>query len=388
LTYCYDLFRILPLLGITSPEKRCGKTSLLEVLTALSNKALLASSISASAIFRTVEKYRPTLLVDEADTFLKDNNELKGILNSGHTVGAAFVVRVNPETLEPERFSTWGPKGIAMIGELPGTIADRAIRIRLERKTANEKTNRLGIEFVPENRDLRRAILRWVVDNAEMLRAATPDIPRIGNDRAEDNWMPLLAIAEVVGDGWPERAREAMMVLEGIADSESIKQILLQDIRDVFDEKDRLSSKELVDALVAIEDHPWCEWRGRGLTQNILARLLKPFQIKSRTIRIENAVSKGYQKEQFDDVFARYLPPTPFQNATTLQSAPVKDLRDFQTVTNENDVTLSKHGKPAPVLSCNVVTDKNPSLPGERKINTQSPWRSKYDDCKKHHCGT
>jgi len=82
----------------------------LEVLTALSNKALLASSISASAIFRTVEKYRPTLLVDEADTFLKDNNELKGILNSGHTVGAAFVVRVNPETLEPERFSTWGRK--------------------------------------------------------------------------------------------------------------------------------------------------------------------------------------------------------------------------------------------------------------------------------------
>ena len=79
LTYVYDAFRILPILAILSPEKRCGKTTLLSLLNGLVNNGMMASNISSAAVYRVVEKYRPTLLTDEADTFFKNNEELRGI---------------------------------------------------------------------------------------------------------------------------------------------------------------------------------------------------------------------------------------------------------------------------------------------------------------------
>ena len=203
LTYCHDSFGILPVLAITSPEKRCGKTTLLEILGGLANKPLLASSITPSAIFRTIEKYSPCLLIDEADTFLQDNDELRGILNSGHTRKSAFVIRTNTETLEPERFSTWGPKAIALIGALPDTLNDRSIAIKMERKTISEKVKKVSLGFDSDHLQLRRMCQRWANDNAESLKNATPGIPETGNDRATDNWLPLICIADLAGGEWP-----------------------------------------------------------------------------------------------------------------------------------------------------------------------------------------
>ena len=111
LTYCHQAFNVLPLLGIISPVKRCGKTTLIEILHGFTNKGLTASSITPAAVYRTIEKYTPTLLIDEADTFLKNNDELRGIINSGHTRASAHVIRVEGDSHEPVKFSTWGPKG-------------------------------------------------------------------------------------------------------------------------------------------------------------------------------------------------------------------------------------------------------------------------------------
>ncbi|MGP8155152.1 MAG: DUF3631 domain-containing protein [Smithella sp.] len=360
LTYCYDSFRILPKLAITSPEKRCGKTTLLEILDGLANKALLASNITPSAIFRTIEKHRPCLLIDEADTFLKDNNELRGILNSGHTKKSAFVIRTNPETLEPERFSTWGPQAISLIGALPDTISDRSIAIKMERKTVSEKVQKVSIGFDENHLPLRCRCKRWANDNAEILKNATPEIPETGNDRATDNWLPLICIADLAGGDWPEMTRKAMRVIEKVSEEDTIKQILLRDIKTFFDECDKISSKELVRELIAIEDHPWGDWKqGKPITQNGLARLLKPFGILSKTIRIGESTSKGYTLEQFTEAFNRYLPHiSPIQSVTTSQLTPVKDLRDFKGVTRVKDVTDVNQRKPTPAKECCVVADK------------------------------
>jgi len=108
-TYCFDAFRIYPMIGLTSPEKRCGKSTVMSLLQALTNKALLSSNISSAAIYRVAELCKPTLLIDEADTFMRDNDELRGIINSGHTRDTAFVIRIEGDNLEPKRFSTWTP---------------------------------------------------------------------------------------------------------------------------------------------------------------------------------------------------------------------------------------------------------------------------------------
>src|SRR5436190_20291913 len=93
-TYAFELRDVSTYLGIESPEKRCGKTTLLGVLNRLPNRPVPAANISSSAFFRVIEEMRPTLLIDEADTFLRGNDELRGILNAGYTRDTAYVVRV------------------------------------------------------------------------------------------------------------------------------------------------------------------------------------------------------------------------------------------------------------------------------------------------------
>ena len=363
LTYTYDAFRILPMLGVTSPEKRCGKTTLLEVIEGLIDKPLLASNISPSAFYRSIEKHQPCLLVDEADTFIKNNDELRGIINSGHTRRSAFVVRTNPETLETEKFSTWCPKIISMIGDQPGTNGDRSIRIRMKRKAPGEKTGKVGLDFYDQHLTIRRKSARWAKDHFKALAGSEPDMPNVGNDRATDNWTPLIAIADLVGGNWPTLARTAMLSLEKASDGETAREQLLKDIKEIFNgHDDKIFSKILVGKLVVLEDRPWADWRkGKPLTQNALARLLKPFEISSKSVRINDKTAKGYSLKQFEDAFQRYLAHTtghvsPIQSVTTSQINDINGSHENQSVTQEKDVTLLNRRKPPSTKDCDVVT--------------------------------
>ena len=335
LTYCYGAFRILPLLGIVSPVKRCGKTTLLEILQGLTNKGLTASNISAAAVFRTIEKYSPTLLVDEADTFLKDNDELRGVLNSGHTRATGFVVRVEGENHEPVKFSTWGPKVVAMIGALPDTLHDRSVVVSLRRKAPGETVSRIDVDFENECLELRCGCRRWADDNMEKLREIKPVVPTTNNDRVTDNWMPLLAIADVAGGDWPELIRKSMLGILDAAD-DSIGPKLLKDLQDIFQShpEERIFSDDLVEALKDKKESPWCDWnRGKGLTQNGLARLLNPFKIKSKTLRIGDKQRKGYSFECFEDAFKRYIPlAPPISSVPTFQCSNINSLGEKQSV--------------------------------------------------------
>ena len=131
--HAHDTASISPILAVTSPTPECGKTTLLTLLSAVVPRPLPASNITTAAIFRAVEKWHPTLLVDEADTFLRDNDDMRGVLNSGHNRHAAWVIRTTGDDHEPCRFRTWAPKAIALIGRLPATLESRAIHIELRR---------------------------------------------------------------------------------------------------------------------------------------------------------------------------------------------------------------------------------------------------------------
>ena len=159
-THVIDAFQIAPRLALTSPEKRCGKTTTLSILSRLVHRPLPASSITAPAMFRTIESAQPTLLVDEADTFLHDNPELKGILNSGHYRTAAFVVRTVGEDHEPRRFSTWAAVAIAKIGNLPDTLQDRSIVIPMRRRVKTERVEPLRMDRTPDLDEIARKITR------------------------------------------------------------------------------------------------------------------------------------------------------------------------------------------------------------------------------------
>ncbi|MFZ2138758.1 MAG: hypothetical protein WAV78_17800, partial [Xanthobacteraceae bacterium] len=120
--WALDAAYVSPFLMFSSPEMRCGKSTALAVLYRVGPRTALASNISPAAIFRYVEASHPTLLIDEAETFVTGNEEVRGILNSGHTRDTAIIIRLVGDNHEPKEFSTWSAKAIAAIGKLSGTL--------------------------------------------------------------------------------------------------------------------------------------------------------------------------------------------------------------------------------------------------------------------------
>lgn len=315
-------FFILPMLAITSPEKRCGKSTLLILLRRLTRRPMLVANTSPAALFRAIEKYAPTLLLDEADAWAKDNEELRGILNAGHTRDTAHVLRADGDQFEPRLFNTFCPKAIAGIGKLADTIEDRSIAVRMRRKSAYESVEQLRQDRLELTATTMRA-MRWQADVSGRLRAMDPDVPKCLNDRAADNWRPLLAIADIAGGKWPEIVRTAAVELSASVDAEDSSGVtLLGDIRELFTEEgDRISSSEMVTLLSKLDDRPWAEWRhGKPITTVQLARVLRPFGIRSRNVRINGIPVKGYLQVDFHDAFGRYLSSTVSGSATPLQA--------------------------------------------------------------------
>jgi putative DNA primase/helicase len=308
-THAFEASPITPRLAITSPEKRCGKTTLLELVGALAPKPQMASNVSAAAVFRTIELCRPTLLVDEADTFLGENEELRGVLNSGHRrSGEVIRVREGRDgALEPVAFSTWAPVAIAMIGKLPGTLEDRAIRIAMRRRAAGEVVERWRCDRLERFAPLVRKAARWAADHGGRLAEVEPEVPSALHDRAADNWRPLLAIADAAGGEWPKLARAAALALSGGEDADSYATMVLEDVRALFAEQgdpDALGSKLIVEHLAKMEHRPWPEISsGKPITTHKLARLLGRFEITPKHEEAGNV----YRRERFVEAWSRYL---------------------------------------------------------------------------------
>jgi len=268
-SHSLDAFSISPLFTITSPVKRSGKTLFLEFLSLLVPRNLLASSISPAAFFRVIEKFAPSLLIDEGDALFKgkddSNEELRGIIDAGHRKSSAFVVRCIGDKHEPTRFATWCPKAIALIGKLPGTLEDRSIVIPMKRKGIGESIEKFKNNKVePPLEILKRKAIRWANDNINKLRKIEPEDQEGLNDRATNNWEPLLAVADCVGGGWPKVARAAAKGLSSSVDEadSSVSIQLLVDLRGLFAERgaDKLPSEDICKALGEMEERPWPEW--------------------------------------------------------------------------------------------------------------------------------
>ncbi|MCI5060689.1 MAG: DUF3631 domain-containing protein [Alphaproteobacteria bacterium] len=320
-SYCINANNIAPKLLIYSPEKRCGKTTLIDVLIGLVCKPLPASNISPAAVYRTIEAVNPTLIIDEADTFLKADSEMTGIINSGHRKSAAYVIRLMGDNHEPKQFSTWAATIIGMIGKPADTIVDRSILIQMRRKKPDEMVERFVIHKTEKYFEiLRRKIVRWIYDHFDAFSEAEPKTPKELNDRATDNWRPLFAIADCIGSECSDLARKASLALayKDDEDEGSAGEMLLTDIRLILEERNQsqISTSDLLYYLVEIEERPWMEWnRGKPLSARQLSNKLKPFGISPTNITDSfGKRRKGYNQLDFAEAFERYIPDSPSSN--------------------------------------------------------------------------
>lgn len=180
-----DVVHTAPFALINAPEKACGKTQLLTVLSKLANKPLQSANMSASTLYRVVEAHQPTLFIDEVETFLRDNEELRGILNAGHTRDSAYVMRCVGDDHEVHKFSVWAFKAIAGINavKLAETITSRAIVFELRKKLATEKVTRLRYAQTDLFAALQSKLARFRDDYSDRVKYARPHLPDWLGDR-------------------------------------------------------------------------------------------------------------------------------------------------------------------------------------------------------------
>lgn len=325
-TYCTDCYSIFPRLGITSPDAECGKTSLLDILGHLVNRALITSNLTMASAFRVIELLHPTLLIDELDSFLEDLPELVNVLNSGHKKGG-FVFRVVGENQDVRQFSTYGPVAYCMIGKPKGTLRSRTVLLRMLRKSSKQKTEDFNLEERPELaeelKEMTRKSVRWATDHEKDVRRAHPDTGKFTN-RQRDNWRAFLKIADVSGGVWPERVFDAAGI-EPPKRKESFEVRLLRDIRNIFESRNvqQIPSTVLVADLILQKENPWSRYReGRySMDASQLGEILDAFDIDPKPIRLTKEeqlafswkekgpqpVIRGYKREWFSEAIERLL---------------------------------------------------------------------------------
>jgi hypothetical protein len=310
-----------PCLAVVSPLKRCGKSRLLDVVAETCWAPLITVNATIAAVVRSIGQDPPSLLVDEADTLWgtrkqADNNEdLRGLLNAGHQRNRPML-RWDVTTRTAEHLDTFAMAMLAAIGELPDTIMDRAVVIRMRRRAPGEQVDpyRTRRDAPPLNQ-LRDRLTAWAREHLGELHHAAPVMPL--EDRAADTWEPLVAIADLAGGDWPARARTAATAMTAAeADHEedtSAGVRLLGDLREVFDQADAeaLYSTTILERLHKLDEAPWADWYGHLLRPRELAKLLRPYDLRPRTVR-EGGTGrplKGYARADLHDAWRRYLPP-------------------------------------------------------------------------------
>jgi|GEM_PF-268407 len=374
-----------PILYVTSAEKESGKSTLLGVLNFLTRRSLQSVDISGPALFRSITKWQPTLVVDEADKTLTNNQDLCAVINSGWTRGQG-VARCHPDTHEPEIFSTFAPKIVAMKGRnLPDTTLSRSIVITMKpRRVGNPKEHTADFDHLDNETfaRLRSQLMRFAADNGEANAKATPETPPGFYNRRRANWKPLLAIAETCGSEWKRAAWTAALAIEAVADTfdPSIGVELLWAIKAAFDaraeppkNKDRIKSADLIDVLVADATAPWATYnKGKPISERQIARLLKNYEIVPKTIRLDDGAAKsttakGYLREWFADAFARFCtsssPEGENLSVTSVTDLFSREFSQFSVRHRANDVTDQRSGKPLNISDVTDVTDRSGGVP-------------------------
>jgi len=354
---------VTPYLHITSPEKRSGKTRLLEVLELLVHNPWFTERVTTAVLPRKVDKEVPTLLLDESDTAFNSDKEyaetLRGILNSGYRRGGKIsVCSGQGANIGFKNLSTFCPKAIAGIGKLPDTVTDRSIVIILKRRTISEQVERFRRRKAEQPAQLLKDNL-IALEATLTLTGAEPELPQELDDRAADSWEPLLAIADAVGGDWPEKARAAAIELSctGGKEDQSLGIRLLADIKSIFEEKgaDRLISADLLQELNAIEDAPWADIDHKQLTANKLARLLKPYGVMPKNIRQGKTVPKGYIAAEFADAWKRYAPAVTRTLPATAASSAINQERENAATNSDNSQNVAGNSQIQRTLESSYV---------------------------------
>ncbi|MBB1076378.1 DUF3631 domain-containing protein [Rhodoferax sp. 4810] len=304
-TYLTGKVQYAPLLGLCSPARRCGKTVVLKLAALLVKSPSYIKDVTKSALELTTDASK-TPLMDELDQFIK-NTDLVGLLNSGVEKGA-----VNAQTGKNGKVvhrHIYGAKLYAMIGRPPETVFDRSIIVSMKRKGVTEIKEKVAAKE-KISRYLSSEVSKWCEANSDAFDAMRVAPLDVSNDRARDNYEPLLRIAACISDTVEKEVRAAAVAnaLLQQATDDSGEQLIC-DIKRIFDDTGlkAISSADLVAKLRCSEGGVWSASNGNKAIGPIrMAQMLELFEVSPKRIWIAGKQVRGYSRESFEDAFARY----------------------------------------------------------------------------------
>jgi putative DNA primase/helicase len=329
--YDYDVPVHSPMLAMTSAEPNSGKSTLVNVVGRACPRLSLNIEITGPTLYRLVDAFRPTIVLDEADDLFNRKSDLKHIVNASWTRGAKIPRQVKIDGVwQTVFFDPFGPKAISLLGHnLPPQTRTRCIELRMLPKRPDEEVEEFNQLDDPEFAILRRKFARLAADNATVLKDAKPIIPLGLINRAAANWKLLLAIAELAGGDWPQRAREAAEHLNRSGRKPSAGVKLLAEFKAYFAETctTEVTSEAIVARLTADPTSIWAGYNHGGpITQRQVALLLDAYDIQPVSLhptKRKDFSRQGYKLSQFTDAFARYLSEDPIIQSPT-KTSPAK----------------------------------------------------------------
>lgn len=310
------VFGTSPRLFLCSTGPASGKSTALELIELLSGRGRMLNDPSAPALRSLIDQERATVLIDELDTLMgngaggrstrtimlagyKDN----GTVSRGSSSAPGGYTTVN--CFAPMAFAGMRQNFISN----PGLAALRTRTIMLLCKprsfgqTVESYRRRL---HEGQARTLNAALVKWGERNANTLADCWPEPPDGIEDRAAELWEPLLAVGEVVGGEWAERARTACRVLalgEPEDDSDEPNtpvEMLLSDMSLVFMGDERLATRTIVERLLLLPNSPWSRFPNIVSAGREIAAMLEPRGVAPRAVKLDGVTVRGYDREDLE----------------------------------------------------------------------------------------
>ena len=314
MTYLMEHLEIAPMLYVTSPEPMCGKSTVMKLLKVFCHRAEMVSKITPAAIYRLIERDQPTLIFDEADRFLRGNDDLNGIINAGHARFEATVIinkKLSDGNYDPVEFPVWCAKAIAGIGKQDDTLTSRSIVISLRRKLVSETVKPVRFNMFQEYEAIRKSLAAWAANFKPISEQEMEPFLKANTDRGTDNWLALGIIAKRINPEWVERVQAALDTIE-VRQSDGLQSAgvqLLSDVHDVVSECSRpeWSSTDLYNSVVFNEETDWSVFNhGRPITKKKFTQMLGDFGIKPT----KRSRANVFYVADLEDAFERYLTHT------------------------------------------------------------------------------
>jgi putative DNA primase/helicase len=337
---------VFPKLAIQSKDPESGKSRLLTLVWNTVPHPKMWTNPTGAFLVRAIEPGYPSLCLDELQ-YAEDRNLLR-VIDASQYRALANVPLLVPTKIGayvPREFPVWTPMALARLGEFSQAQQSRSIVIWLLPKLPDERRERLWPIIVSELVLCRRQLAAWAATISEWVQ---PSVPDCLYNRGEENWEPLLFVAERAGGAWVERARAAAEALTKIERRPTPTRRLLTSIWKAYQpqpDKDPAPFLATAELLAKLHIDPDEDWNtlgpgGRPITAAWLRERLRHLLEPEGTQRPDHAGPRGYAFRQFASAFARYIGPT-------LPVDPVYSIMGSPEASGPAGQTVQKPSKPA-----------------------------------------